>query len=64
MASGCRTGGLSVKVYYLSNDDGGLIRRQDNELIPFRDAEGFRCMSKEDFDTTVNFVRSCLERRP
>lgn len=62
--TGCPARGLNVKVYFLSNNDGGLVRRQENELVRFPEAEGYRCMNPQDFDATVQLVRSCLERRP
>ena len=64
LLAGCETPGLRVKVYYLSNEAGGLVRVQDNEVLYFKDAEGFRCMNQPDFDATVEFVRSCMERKP
>jgi hypothetical protein len=64
LLTGCETPGLRVKVYYLNNEAGGLVRLQDKEVIYFKDAEGFRCMNQADFDATVEFVRSCMERKP
>lgn len=60
----CETAGLRVKVYYLSNEAGGLVRLQENEVISFKDAEGYRCMNQQDFDVTVEFIKSCMERKP
>lgn len=64
LLSGCPGAGLRVRVYYLNNEAGGLVRKQDNEIIYFKDAEGYRCMNQADFDATVEFVRSCMERKP
>jgi len=61
---GCPKAGLDVKVYFLDANSGGLVRKQENEFIRFDEADGYRCMSPKDFDATVQFVRSCLERRP
>ena len=64
LLAGCPGPGLRVKVYYLNNEAGGLVRQQAGEVIYFRDAEGFRCMNRPDFDATVEFIRACMERKP
>jgi hypothetical protein len=51
-----------VKIYYLDEDQGGLVRKQENETLPFRDAQGYRCMSPEDFEATLNYLKSCRYR--
>lgn len=61
--AGCPAHGLNVKVYYLSNEDGGLVRKQENEVIPFSQAEGYRCMNQADFDAVVELVRSCVNSK-
>ena len=58
---GCRAP-LRVKIYYLDEDQGGLVRKQENETLPFRDAQGYRCMSPEDFEATLNYLKSCRYR--
>jgi len=63
MMAGCPAHGLNVKVYYLSNEDAGLVRRQEQEIVPFPQAEGYRCMSPQDFDAIVELVRSCVDTR-
>jgi hypothetical protein len=59
---GCPAHGLNVRVYYLSNEDGGLVRKQAGEVIPFQQAEGYRCMNQQDFDAVVELVRSCIDK--
>lgn len=56
----CGHAGINAKVYYLDADQGGLVRKQDNEVKPFKDAQGYRCTSPQDFDAILNMLKSCL----
>lgn len=58
----CGHAGLKAKIYYLDAAQGGLVRTQENEVIPFDKATGYRCMSPADFDATLTLLRSCLEQ--
>lgn len=60
--SSCGHAGLKVKVYYLDAVQGGLVRTQEQEVIPFDQATGYRCMSPADFDATLTLLRSCLQQ--
>lgn len=59
----CGHAGLKAKVYYLDAAQGGLVRTQANEVIPFEQATGYRCMSPADFDAALTLLRSCLEQK-
>jgi hypothetical protein len=61
LLAACDPSGLNVKVYYL-DPARGLVRSQANEVIPFDQAAGYRCMNKADFDAVVEYVRSCMDR--
>lgn len=50
-ASSCS--GPGVKVWYLDPDQ-GLVRKQDNEILPFSQARGYYCMSKQDAEYVMN----------
>lgn len=45
-----------VEVYYLEPAQ-GLIRKQENEVLPFPKAKGYFCANPKDFQTVV----SCLQ---
>lgn len=56
--SSCRSAGLGVKVY--QHQDGvGMVRGQDNEVVTYRDANGWFCMNPEDFRKVVEFIDAC-----
>ena len=38
------------KVYISLPDKGGLVRAQENELIPYAKSQGFYCISPEDLE--------------
>lgn len=42
-----------VKIYYL-DPPVGLIRKQQNEVLPFEKAKGYLCESQPDFEKTVS----------
>ena len=58
----CGHAGLKAEIYYLDAAQGGLVRTQAKEVIPFDRATGYRCMSPADFDATLTLLRSCLEQ--
>lgn len=43
----------AVKIYYLNSSKNALTREQDNEAIPFNQAEGYLCLSPPDFKIMV-----------
>lgn len=49
--------GPIVKIYISKPDEGGLVRKQDEEnpLIRYEDSENYRCLSKDDFDELINY---------
>ena len=44
---------ISVKIYAVDADAGGLVRKQENELLPFDKAKGYLCTSPSDFETIM-----------
>lgn len=63
--SGCKPGStppsLSVVIYIL-NPHLGLVRSQVSAVIPFPSADGFKCLSPDDFTTALNEYRKCYDR--
>ena len=57
--SSCRSAGLGVKVYNHQVERGGMYRGQDNELVPYEQANGWFCMNPDDFRKVVDFIDSC-----
>ena len=60
----CLTIGLSscssppaIKVYESIPVAGGLVRKQDNELIPYRFSRGYFCASKKDLETLFFLIK-------
>lgn len=51
--------GLKIKTWYLDENQGGLVRKNENKVLKFRDAQGYRCVSKSDFDALVEVYKSC-----
>jgi hypothetical protein len=58
----CGHAGINAKIYYLDAAQGGLIRKQEKEVIPFDKATGYRCMNPEDFNATLTLLKSCLDQ--
>ncbi len=59
LSVGCRTPGLGVKVYQHQAERGGMYRGQDNELVEYREADGWYCMNPTDFRKVLEFIQSC-----
>ena len=51
--SACGTAPGTVKVYSIQPAKGGIVRNQDSEVKPFKDAKGYLCESPEDFRDTA-----------
>ncbi len=52
--AGCAHKHDRVKIYWTVET--GLYRKQDNELVPFKDAEGYFCQQAVDFRLTAACV--------
>lgn len=48
-----------MKVYQHQIERNGMYRGQDNELVPYEQANGWFCMNPEDFRKVVEFIQSC-----
>lgn len=59
LIASCGTMG-KVKVYYL-DPPVGLVRKQQNETIPFIRAKGYLCESQKDFEDTVSCVGGAVK---
>lgn len=57
LLSGCRQN-LGVKIYFLDAEQGGLVRKQANEVRPFSEARGYRCLSPQDFNSAIMYLNS------
>lgn len=51
--------GLKVKVYYSMPNRDGLYRKQENELVLYRDSEGYRCLNPSDWEAVLNYMKAC-----
>lgn len=58
----CGSAGLRVKIYYLDEEQGGLVRKQAGEVRSFRDSTGYRCTSPQDFDAILGVLKTCRDR--
>lgn len=50
--------GPTVKIYISSPVDGGAIRRQERELIPYPQTSGWIMQTMEDFETEISYYTS------
>lgn len=57
--SACGHAGLKVKVYVSKPQYGGIVRLQDDEVVPYGMTNNFRCVSKEDFDSILLTLKQC-----
>lgn len=57
-ACGGQTG--NVKVYQVKHPE-GLVRKQQNEVKPFKDAAGYLCQDPEDFRDTVTCTGAAVK---
>jgi hypothetical protein len=52
--------GLKVSIYYLDPAK-GLVRSQDNQVIPFSQAKGYFCLSPSDTEALVTELKACQQ---
>ena len=52
---------LDVAIFVL-NPSLGLVRSQVSAIIPFRNADGYKCLSPDDFNTALIEYRKCYEK--
>lgn len=55
----CGPPSLNVKLYRMNHERGGLYRGQDDELIPYPQADGYYCMNQDDMRKVVQFIAGC-----
>lgn len=55
--SSCGTG-PDVKVYSSQPDKGGLVRLQENEIIPYLQTKDYLCLNPSDAEALLNYCFS------
>lgn len=54
-ATSCAHPGLKIKVYYSDPDQGGLVRKQANEVIPYAATKGYFALNPSDAEALLNY---------
>lgn len=50
--------GPEVKIYSSQPDKGGIVRKQDQEFIPYQQTKDYYCLSPSDAEALLNYCLS------